>query len=105
MTWTQVYDPFGLWWLSTLVAAVPVVVVLGLLVVFRVKPHWAAMAGAASGLVAASAVFQMPGSLSAASLLYGAGFGVLKMAWIVVDAVFPYYMSGHTGQFEIMKES
>jgi lactate permease len=105
MTWTQVYDPFGVWWLSTLVAALPVVVLLGLLAIFRVKPHWAAMAGAATALIAASAVFQMPWSLSSASLLYGAGFGVLKIAWIVVAAVFLYDISVHTGQFEIMKQS
>jgi lactate permease len=105
MTWTQVYDPFGVWWLSTLVAALPVVVLLGLLAVFRVKPHWAAMAGAATALLAASVVFHMPWSLSSASLLYGAGFGVLKIAWIVVAAVFLYDISVHTGQFEIMKQS
>ncbi|PYT03505.1 MAG: lactate permease, partial [Acidobacteria bacterium] len=52
-----------------------------------------------------SAVFQMPWSLSPASLLYGAGFGVLKIAWIVVAAVFLYDISVHTGQFEIMKQS
>jgi lactate permease len=105
MTWTQVYDPFGVWWLSTLVAATPVVVLLGLLAVFRVKPHWAAMAGAATALAAASIVFGMPWSLSAVSLLYGAGFGLLKIAWIVVAAVFLYDISVHTGQFEIMKQS
>ena len=105
MTWTQVYDPFGVWQLSTLVAALPVVVLLGLLAIFRVKPHWAAMAGAATALIAASVVFQMQWSLSTASLLYGAGFGVLKIAWIVVAAVFLYDISVHTGQFEIMKQS
>ncbi len=105
MTWTQVYDPFGVWWLSTLVAALPVVVLLGLLAVFRVKPHWAAMAGAATALAAASVVFGMPWSLSAVSLVYGAGFGLLKIAWIVVAAVFLYDISVHTGQFEIMKQS
>ncbi|HXF40432.1 MAG TPA: L-lactate permease [Blastocatellia bacterium] len=105
MTWTQVYDPFGVWWLSTLVAALPVVVLLGLLAVFRVKPHWAAMAGAATALAAASIVFGMPWSLSAVSLVYGAGFGLLKIAWIVVAAVFLYDISVHTGQFEIMKQS
>ncbi|MFY9574380.1 MAG: lactate permease LctP family transporter [Blastocatellia bacterium] len=105
MTWSQVYDPFGVWWLSTLVAALPVVVLLGLLAIFRVKPHWAAMAGAATALVVASAVFQMPWSLSSASLFYGAGFGLLKIAWIVVAAVFLYDISVHTGQFEIMKQS
>jgi lactate permease len=105
MTWTQVYDPLGVWWLSTLVAALPVVVLLGLLAILRVKPHWAAMAGAAAALIAASTVFQMPWSLSSASLLYGAGFGLLKIAWIVVAAVFLYDISVHTGQFEIMKQS
>jgi lactate permease len=105
MTWTQTYDPFGAWWLSTLVAALPVIVLLGLLAIFRVKPHWAAMAGAATALAAASLVFHMPWSLSTISLLYGAGFGLLKIAWIVVAAVFLYDISVHTGQFEIMKQS
>src|SRR6202795_4639454 len=105
MTWTQVYDPFGVWWLSTLVAALPIVVLLGLLAIFRVKPHWAAMAGAATALAVASVVFHMPWSLSTTSLLYGASFGLLKIAWIVVAAVFLYDISVHTGQFEIMKQS
>ena len=105
MTWTQVYDPLGAWWLSTLVAAFPVVVLLGLLAVMRVKPHWAAMAGAATALLAASLVFKMPWPLACASLAYGAAFGLLKIAWIVVAAVFLYDISVHTGQFEIMKQS
>jgi lactate permease len=105
MSWTQVYDPFGAWWLSTLVAALPVVVLLGLLAIFRVKPHLAAIAGAATALLAASVVFRMPWSLSTASLVYGAGFGILKIAWIVVAAVFLYDITVQTGQFEIMKQS
>jgi len=105
MSWTQVYDPFGAWWLSTLVAALPVIVLLGLLAIFRVKPHLAAIAGAATALLAASVVFHMPWSLSTASLFYGAGFGILKIAWIVVAAVFLYDITVQTGQFEIMKQS
>src|SRR5215831_14919634 len=105
MTWTQVYDPFGAWWLSTFIAALPVIVLLGLLAVFRVKPHWAAMVGAATALIAASTVFHMPWLLSSASLVYGAAFGLLKIAWIVVTAVFLYDISVHTGQFEVMKHS
>ncbi|HLG17351.1 MAG TPA: L-lactate permease [Blastocatellia bacterium] len=104
MAWTQVYDPFGVWWLSTLVAALPVVVLLGLLAIFRVKPHWAALAGAATAIIAASTAFHMPWALSSASFIFGAAFG-LKIAWIVTAAVFLYNISVHTGQFEIMKES
>jgi lactate permease len=105
MTWTQVYDPFGAWWLSTLVAALPVAVLLGLLAILRIKPHWAAMMGAATALSAASLAFGMPWSLSSASLLYGVAFGLLKIAWIVIAAVFLYDISVHTGKFEIMKSS
>ena len=105
MNWTQVYDPLGAWWLSTLVAALPVVVLLGLLAVFRVKPHWAALAGAMTAVACASLIFSMPWRLSAASLAYGAAFGVLKIAWIVVAAVFLYDVTVYTGQFEIMKSS
>ncbi|MEN3335705.1 MAG: lactate permease [Blastocatellia bacterium] len=105
MNWTQVYDPLGAWWLSTLVAALPVVVLLGLLAIFRVKPHWSALAGAITALVCASLVFGMPWRLSAASLAYGAAFGILKIAWIVIAAVFLYDVTVYTGQFEIMKSS
>jgi lactate permease len=105
MTWTQVYDPFGAWWLSTIVATLPVVVLLGLLAIFRVKPHWSAMAGAAAAIAAASLAFGMPWKLSFASLGYGAAFGLLKIAWIVVAAVFLYDITVYTGQFDIMKSS
>src|SRR5215470_14752852 len=105
MNWTQVYDPFGVWWLSTLVAALPVIVLLGLLAVLRVRPHLAAVAGAATAILAASLVFHMPWSLSTMSFLYGGAYGILKIAWIVVAAVYLYDISVHTGQFEIMKHS
>ncbi len=48
MAWTQVYDPLNNWMLSTLVAALPIVVLLGLLAGFRVKPHLCAIAGGAT---------------------------------------------------------
>jgi lactate permease len=105
MTWTQVYDPLGHWWLSTLIASLPIVFLLVLLAVFHVKPHWAALAGAIAAVLAAIVVFQMPASLATASFLYGVAFGLLKIAWIVVAAVFLYDIAVDTGQFEIMKRS
>ena len=105
MTWTQNYDPFGHWWLSTFVAALPIIVLLGLLAGFKVRPHICAIAGAATALLCAAAVFGMPVKLAAASFFYGVGFGLLKIVWIVVAAVFLYDISVETGQFEIMKES
>ncbi len=105
MHWTQVYDPLGHWWLSTLVASLPIVVLLGLLAGFKVKPHLAAMAGAATALVIATFVFHMPFQLAGMSFLYGVSFGLLKIVWIVVAAVYLYELTVHTGHFEVMKES
>lgn len=105
MQWTQIYDPFGHWWLSTLVAALPIIVLLGLLAGLKVKPHWCAIAGAATAVAVAILIFKMPPVLAAISFGYGVAFGALKIAWIVLAAIYLYDISVETGQFEIMKES
>ena len=105
MQWTQIYDPLGHWWLSTLVAALPIMVLFGLLAGLKVKPHWCAIAGALTAVAVAILFFKMPPALAALSFGYGVAFGVLKIAWIVLAAVYLYDISVETGQFEIMKES
>jgi len=105
MQWIQIYDPLGHWWLSTLVAALPIMVLFGLLGGFKVKPHWCAIAGALTAVTVAILVFKMPLQLAAMSFGYGVAFGLLKIAWIVLAAVYLYDISVETGQFEIMKES
>jgi lactate permease len=105
MQWTQIYDPFGHWWLSTLVAALPVMILFGLLAGLRVKPHWCAIAGASTAMAVAIIFFKMPPVLAALSFGYGVAFGLLKIAWIVLASVYLYDISVATGQFEIMKES
>src|SRR5438270_5849199 len=105
MPWTQVYDPLNHWWLSTLIAALPIIVLFTLLAGLRVKPHLCALAGAGTALIMAIWVFHMPGKLAGMSFVYGVGFGLLKIAWIVVAAVYLYDISVETGKFEIMKHS
>ncbi len=105
MQWTQVYDPVGHWWLSTLIAALPIIVLFTLLAGFKLKPHWCAMAGALTAMAVAIVFFKMPLALAAISFGYGVAFGLLKIAWIVLAAVYLYDISVEAGQFEIMKES
>ena len=105
MTWNQNYDPLGHWWLSTLVAALPIFVLLGLLAGLKVRAHLCAVAGAATAIFCAIFVFGMPASLAVSSFFYGSAFGLLKIVWIVIAAVFLYDISVETGQFEIMKHS
>jgi lactate permease len=105
MHWEQIYDPVGRWWLSTLMAGLPVLVLFGLLAGLKVKPHWCAIAGALTAMFVSIFVFHMPATLALASFVYGVAFGLLKIAWIVLAAVFLYDISVETGQFEIIKES
>src|SRR3989442_6534403 len=105
MAWTQTYDPLHSWILSTLVAALPILVLFGLLAGLRVKPHWCAIAGAGTAVLVAVTVFGMPFPLAGMRFVYGVGFGVLKIAWIVLAAVYLYDLSLVTRQVEIMKES
>ena len=105
MTWTQVYDPTGHWWLSTLIAALPIIVLFGLLAGLKVQPHLCAIAGAATAILCAIFVLGMPAGLALSSFFYGSAFGLLKIVWIVIAAVFLYDISVETGQFEIMKQS
>ena len=106
-TWTQVYFPFGEqnWWLSALVAALPIIVLFTLMAGLRVKPHWSALAGAITAVLVARLAFTMPWSLAGASFLYGVSTGLLNIVWIVVAAVYLYDISVATGDFEIMKSS
>src|SRR5215813_5668010 len=104
-TWIQVYDPFGHWWLSALIAALPIIVLFTLMAGFRVKPHWSALAGAITAVLVAYFAFHMPFFLAGSSFLYGVATGLMNIIWIVVAAVYLYDISVSTGDFEIMKAS
>jgi lactate permease len=80
-------------------------VLLGLLAAVKARPHLCAIAGAASAIVCAILVFGMPARLAVVSFAYGVCFGLLKIVWIVVAAVYLYDIAVDTGQFEIMKQS
>jgi lactate permease len=83
----------------------PIIVLLGLLAGLKVRAHLCALAGAATAILCAIFVLGMPASLALSSFFYGSAFGLLKIVWIVIAAVFLYDISVETGQFEIMKQS
>jgi lactate permease len=87
------------------VAALPIVVLFTMMAGFRVKPHWAALSGAATAVLVACLAFHMPVSLAAGSFLFGVSTGLLNIVWIVVAAVYLYDIAVSTGDFEIMKSS
>ncbi|MEX0676393.1 MAG: lactate permease LctP family transporter [Pirellulales bacterium] len=104
MDWVQVYDPLNSPWLSTLMAAAPIGVLLGLLAWGQSAPR-AAVAGLVVALTLAMAGFGMPASAALASAAYGACFGLLPIGWIVLAAVFLFHLTVRSGQFEVVKHS
>src|ERR1051326_5842199 len=103
--WTQVYNPTGSELLSTLLAAMPLVVLLGGLAMLG----WSAPRAAASGLVAAIVlaiwIYGMPWRSAVAAALYGVCFGLFPIGWIVLGAVFLYVLTVDSGEFEKVKAS
>jgi len=104
MDFVQNYDPLGWAPGSTLLAAAPIVVLLGLLVA-GVSAHRAALAGLATALAVAMFVFRMPMPAALAAAGYGACFGLMPIGWIVLNAVFLYRLTVRAGQFEVLKHS
>jgi lactate permease len=103
--WTQTYNPTGSAVLSTLLAALPIVVLLGLLGVFSWSAPKAALAGLVAALAVAIFVFGMPASMALVAAAHGAAFGLFPIGWIVFCAVFLYALTVRSGQFEIVKYS
>ena len=77
--WSQVYDPFNNVWLSTIAAAIPVVVMLAALAFFHIKAHIAALMGLISALAVAIVGFTMPADVAISSALYGAAYGLFPI--------------------------
>ena len=105
MTWTQTYEPWGGLVGSTLVAAVPVVLLLGLLAFGHVRAHVAAAIGLGASLIVAIFVYGMPVGLAFAAAGNGAAFGLFPIGWIVLNAIFVYDITVVTGKFEVVKET
>jgi len=112
----QSYDPMGNVFLSTLMAAVPIVV---LLYFIALHPHrdaqgvkylgisapYAALYGVLAAFLVSCVAFRMPLAAAASAFALGSLSGFLGIIWIILGAMFLYTMTVVTGKFEIVKES
>ena len=101
----QGYDPTSHWWLSTAIAALPVAVLLGTLAILRLKAHLSAILGLLAALAVGMAIFHMPGRLALTAAVYGAGYGLFPICWIVLPVIFLYQLTIKAGQFEALQQS
>jgi len=91
--------------LSTLLAALPIVVLLGGIGIFHMKAHIAALLGLLVALVVAIVGFGMPAQMAGATAVYGAAYGLLPIGWIILSVIFLYRLTEQTGQFNILRDS
>ena len=103
--WQQDYDPLGHWWLSTICAALPVLVLLGTLALFRMKAHYSASLGLVTAILIASGLFHMPIKMASITAIYGACYGLFPIGWIILNVIFLYRMTCETGRFKVLQES
>ncbi|NBV44258.1 MAG: L-lactate permease [Planctomycetia bacterium] len=105
MPWLHDYDPLGSPLFSTLVALLPLAVLLGLLALAGQSAARAAVAGLVTALAVAIGICGMPADAALAAALHGAAFGLFPIGWIIVGAMFMYRLTAAAGALEVMKRS
>ncbi len=104
--WPHNYTPVaGSLGLSTLVASVPVFVLLVLLGALR-KPAWmASLFGLGAAAAVALGVYGMHAGTLVSAIAYGAAFGLFPIGWVVFTAILLYNITVESGQFRVIKDS
>jgi lactate permease len=105
MVWQQIYDPFGNMVVSTLLAAVPVVVMLVCLGFLHVKAHMAAALGLLSAVLIAILAYGMPPEMAGKAAILGGLTGLLPIGWIVLNIIFLQQLAEQNGSFKILQDS
>ena len=105
MAWQQIYDPFGSMLTSSLLAAIPVVVMLVALGFLHIKAHVAAALGLAAALLVAVFAYQMPAGMAGRAALLGGFTGLLPIGWIVLNIIFLQQLCVQNGSFKVLQAS
>src|SRR5438477_5404497 len=103
--WLQNYDPLGNAFLSTTMAALPVVVLLTAIAFFHIRIHFSALLGLGVALAVALLAYGMPAKAAAATTLYGAAYGLFPIGWIILNLIFLYQLTVKKGLFTVLRGS
>nr|WP_294794400.1 L-lactate permease [uncultured Mucilaginibacter sp.] len=103
--WSQNYDPLHNVFLSTLVAAIPIILLLSLIAIFRVRIHFAAILGLAAAFLVAVLIYGMPFKTATATTFFGAANGLFPIGWIILNIIFLYQLTVDKGLFSIIRHN
>jgi lactate permease len=103
--WNQVYNPLGSSAASTVVAALPVVILLVLIASNKVKAHIAAIVALIVANLVAIFIFTMPANMSIRASILGALIGFFPIGWIVLNVIFLYRLTVEKGAFETLQRT
>ena len=104
MSWPQRYDPLGSPILSTAVAALPVVALLGSLAWLRLRAPLAALVGLIAALAVAIGVVGMPARMALTSAGFGVAYGLFPIGWIVLNVIFFYQLVEQRGLLRSLRQ-
>ena len=90
---------------DALLAALPVLVLLGAIGIFEMRAHLAALLGLLCALLVAIVGFGMPVTMAGMSAVYGAGYGLMPIGWIIVNVIFLYQLTNEKGEFDVLQRS
>jgi len=85
-----------------LAAAAPLLTLLVLLGVVRMRSHWAGLIGLALGMVLAVTMFGLPLGQAASGAAEGAAFGLFPIVWIILNAVWINKLQRATRYFDVI---
>ena len=103
-TWLQNYDPLHNIVLSTLMASLPIIILLSLIAIFKVRIHFAAVLGLAAALAIAVFVYHMPVKIAAATTAFGGANGLFPIGWIILNLIFLYQLTVDKGLFAVIRQ-
>ncbi|SEG37219.1 lactate permease [Bryocella elongata] len=103
-TWAQGYNPTGHIWLSTALAAMPLVLLLALMLAVRMKAHRAALITLLIAIATAVVGFHMPVKLALLSTMLGGMYGLFPIFWIILPVIFLYELTVRAGRFALLQQ-
>lgn len=106
MEYVQNFIPLkGHLFLSALIAAFPILFFFWALAIKKMAAHLASLATLVIALLISVIVYRMPAVLPVMSASQGIVYGILPIAWIIINSVFLYKLTVKTGQFDVIRNS